>query len=121
MEHHIAGAVRFSVGQAWKSAPMNKVSRKQFDVLVVGGGPAGMAAAVCAAESGCRVGIVDDNPNLGGQIWRRETANLSSEASQWANRSLSAGVELLASTRVFHQPESGVLQAERLEDLCELS
>ena len=100
---------------------MNKVLRKQFDVLVVGGGPAGMAAAACAAESGCHVGIVDDNPNLGGQIWRRETANHSSEASKWAERSRAAGVEVLASARVFHQPEPGVLQAEGPEDLCELS
>ena len=99
---------------------MNNVLRKQFDVLVVGGGPAGIAAAACAAESGCRVGIVDDNPNLGGQIWRRETANHSSEASTWAERSRAAGAELLASTRVFHQPEPGILQAEGPEGLCEL-
>jgi NADPH-dependent 2,4-dienoyl-CoA reductase/sulfur reductase-like enzyme len=100
---------------------MNSVLRKQFDVLVVGGGPAGMAAAACAAESGCRVGIVDDNPNLGGQIWRREAANPSSEAGKWAERSHSAWVELVASTRVFHQPAPGVLQAEGSEGLCELS
>src|SRR5690349_2419043 len=40
------------------------------DVLVVGAGPAGMAAAVAAAENGCRVRVVDDNPAAGGQIWR---------------------------------------------------
>ena len=58
---------------------MSRQLRKQFDVLVVGGGPAGLAAAVVAAECGCHVGIVDDNPNLGGQIWRRETTNSTSE------------------------------------------
>ena len=42
-------------------------------VLVVGGGPAGMAAAARAAECGLRVGIVDDNLRLGGQIWRGES------------------------------------------------
>jgi len=49
---------------------MNKEGQYRFEVLVVGGGPAGMAAAVRAAECGARVAIADDNPRLGGQIWR---------------------------------------------------
>jgi alkyl hydroperoxide reductase subunit AhpF len=53
---------------------MNNYSRERFDVLVVGGGPAGMAAAVCAAETGARAGLVDENAALGGQIWRGELA-----------------------------------------------
>ncbi|MEO1366191.1 MAG: FAD-dependent oxidoreductase [Acidobacteriota bacterium] len=40
------------------------------DVAVVGGGPAGMAAAVTAGEAGRSVAVVDDNPGFGGQIWR---------------------------------------------------
>ena len=42
------------------------------DVLVVGAGPAGMAAAYRAAEGGMSVTVVDDNPAAGGQIWRGE-------------------------------------------------
>jgi flavin-dependent dehydrogenase len=34
---------------------------EQVDVLVVGAGPAGIAAAVRAAEEGCRVAVVDEN------------------------------------------------------------
>ena len=49
---------------------MMREARNHFDVLVIGGGPAGMAAAARAAECGVRVGIVDDNFSLGGQIWR---------------------------------------------------
>lgn len=41
-----------------------------FDAVVVGGGPGGLAAAAAAAESGLRVCVVDDNPAMGGQIWR---------------------------------------------------
>ncbi len=93
---------------------------KQFDVLVVGGGPAGMAAAAGAAECGCHVGIVDDNPSLGGQIWRRETTDQSSEAAKWAERGRAAGVEVLGGTEVFHQPEPGVLLADASEGLYEL-
>lgn len=40
------------------------------DLAVVGAGPAGMAAAVRAHQSGARVLVLDDNPTPGGQIWR---------------------------------------------------
>ena len=40
------------------------------DVLVIGGGPAGMSAALHAAQRGAHVVIVDENPSMGGQIWR---------------------------------------------------
>ena len=43
---------------------------RDVDVLVIGAGPAGLAAAYSAASSGARVCIVDDNPLAGGQIWR---------------------------------------------------
>jgi D-hydroxyproline dehydrogenase subunit alpha len=42
----------------------------ELDVLVIGAGPAGMAAAKRAHESGARVAMVDDNWSAGGQIWR---------------------------------------------------
>ncbi len=87
-------------------------ARKQFDVLIVGGGPAGIAAAVSAAQSGKRVGIVDDNPALGGQIWRGETAQSNSEAAAWLAKLHAWDVEVCAGTRVFDQPVSGVLRAE---------
>lgn len=38
------------------------------DVLVVGAGPAGLSAAAAAAESGARVILVDDQPELGGSL-----------------------------------------------------
>ncbi|HEX6222196.1 MAG TPA: 2Fe-2S iron-sulfur cluster-binding protein [Acidimicrobiia bacterium] len=38
------------------------------DVLVVGGGPAGMAAAIAAAESGASVILVEEEPYLGGHL-----------------------------------------------------
>lgn len=38
------------------------------DVLIVGAGPAGLAAAWGAAQSGARVMLVDDQPELGGSL-----------------------------------------------------
>jgi NADPH-dependent 2,4-dienoyl-CoA reductase/sulfur reductase-like enzyme len=40
------------------------------DVVIIGAGPAGLAAARRAQEAGASVAIVDDNPAAGGQIWR---------------------------------------------------
>lgn len=40
------------------------------DILIIGAGPAGMAAALAAAPSGARIALLDDNPLPGGQIWR---------------------------------------------------
>ena len=95
-----------------------------FDVLVIGGGPAGVAAAVRASECGAKVAIVDDNANLGGQIWRK-ALTLSedappTEAAKWYERLQRANVSVLCGNRVFHQPGPGVLLAEGGDDLLEL-
>jgi len=42
----------------------------RLDVLIVGAGPAGMAAAVAARRVGLDVMVIDDQPAPGGQIWR---------------------------------------------------
>ena len=41
------------------------------DVAVVGAGPAGMAAALAAADAGCQVVLFDSAPQVGGQIYRQ--------------------------------------------------
>ena len=38
------------------------------DVLVVGGGPAGLSAALAAGRAGCDVVLVDEQPTLGGSL-----------------------------------------------------
>lgn len=100
---------------------MVRDSTQRFDVLVIGAGPAGMAAAVRAAERGVRVGLVDDNANCGGQIWRESPDNARThDAESWRQRLHAADVTKLYGMRVFDQPEAGVLLAEGIGDLCEL-
>lgn len=43
-----------------------------YDVLVVGAGPAGLAAAAAAAGHGARVGLLDAQARRGGQVWRHD-------------------------------------------------
>jgi glycine/D-amino acid oxidase-like deaminating enzyme len=43
-------------------------SYERFDVVVVGAGAAGVAAALAAAKSGMRVALVDAGPGVGGEL-----------------------------------------------------
>ena len=42
--------------------------RIEADVVVIGGGPAGMMAAINASDAGAKVVLLDENPMLGGQL-----------------------------------------------------
>ena len=42
-----------------------------YDLLVIGGGPAGLAATVEARAAGLDVALVDERPTLGGQIYKQ--------------------------------------------------
>jgi NADPH-dependent 2,4-dienoyl-CoA reductase/sulfur reductase-like enzyme len=41
-----------------------------YDLVVIGGGPAGLAAAAVAARAGVSTVLFDENPGVGGQIYR---------------------------------------------------
>ncbi|MHA3701063.1 FAD/NAD(P)-dependent oxidoreductase [Jatrophihabitans sp. YIM 134969] len=49
-------------------------------VTVVGAGPAGLAAAVAAADAGATVAVVDAAPRVGGQYWRHGPDGLRVDA-----------------------------------------
>jgi sarcosine oxidase, subunit alpha len=62
---------RFAPGGAVAPLPQADYYDKRYahaDVLVAGGGPAGMAAAVAAAEAGARVMLVEEEYELGGHL-----------------------------------------------------
>ena len=68
-----------------------------FDVAVIGGGPAGLAAAAAAARSGARVALVDMGMRPGGQYWMRETPHLRAHAGPQSR----AGVAMTDAVQVL--------------------
>ena len=91
------------------------------EVVVVGAGPAGLAAAYRAAQAGLPVVVVDDNPAAGGQIWRGEQAKPASrEAQAWFEKLRSVDIKLISGARVYQQPSMGTLLAETPEGVSEL-
>ena len=73
--------------------------RLDAEVVVVGGGPAGLAAAVHAAEAGARTLLVDTYPRPGGQIWRHR-GDPPAAARDWIARFARAGVTPLVGATV---------------------
>jgi NADPH-dependent 2,4-dienoyl-CoA reductase/sulfur reductase-like enzyme len=91
------------------------------DVLIIGAGPAGLAAAWRAASEGARVAVVDDNPSCGGQIWRgEETKSSSGEAQAWFKRIRTAAIQFVHGARVF-QVGPQILLAETSQGVVELN
>jgi NADPH-dependent 2,4-dienoyl-CoA reductase/sulfur reductase-like enzyme len=84
---------------------------KRYDIIVIGAGPAGLAAAQAASSHGASVAIVDDNPLAGGQIWRGGPDKQSDPRAQqlWNELQASANVHFLPQTRVLYAPEPGRL------------
>ena len=44
---------------------------KEIELLIIGAGPAGLAAAIEAVRAGASVTMMDENPRVGGQIFRQ--------------------------------------------------
>ena len=65
-----------------------------------------------AAAAGKRVGLVDDNPAPGGQIWRSGSAQPAA-ARNWLAKLELATSSRLQGWRVFDSPMRGMLRAER--------
>jgi len=66
-----------------------------YDLVVIGGGPAGLAAAALAARAGVSTVLFDENPGVGGQIYRAITSTPVTDRAilgvdYWAGEALAA-------------------------------
>ncbi|MGB0854880.1 MAG: FAD-dependent oxidoreductase [Pikeienuella sp.] len=64
-----------------------------YDLIIVGAGPAGLSAAATASQGGLRVLLLDEQPAPGGQIYRNIAANQSSR--NWLGQDYASGARLL--------------------------
>lgn len=88
-----------------------EVGERDVDVCVIGGGPAGLAAAIACAQRGRSTLLVDDQLRPGGSLRADPRTGRDVAETTWA-RALQAGVEVLArATAIGYFPEDdgGVL------------
>jgi len=94
---------RFSAGGVVSLESSHGYFDKRYahpDVLVAGGGPAGMAAAVAAARAGAQVLLVEEEYELGGHLRWGDEAEL--DALRWLREEIAStpGIEVMVNSVV---------------------
>jgi NADPH-dependent 2,4-dienoyl-CoA reductase/sulfur reductase-like enzyme len=95
------------------------VRRLDFKILVIGAGPAGLAAATSAARSTTDIGLIDDNPTIGGQIWRGGVQSIPTEQAKHWFEGIEA-VTVLNGARVIALLKPGVVVVETATQTLEV-
>ncbi|MEV0620906.1 2Fe-2S iron-sulfur cluster-binding protein [Nonomuraea sp. NPDC050404] len=83
------------------------------DVLVVGGGPAGLAAATAAGRTGARVILVDEQPRLGGDLLNSRLLLDGAPALDWVTGLDLPGRVLTRTTAVGYYDHNYVVAVQR--------
>lgn len=113
------------LGIAPKEADPDRYANRfaHCDVLVIGGGAAGLIAAKTAAKSGKRVIICDENASFGGWLLAESEATIEGlQAGEWAAKTFSElsaldNVTVLSRTTAFgYYNHNMVTLAERITD-----
>ena len=80
---------------------------ESFDFVVVGGGIAGMCAAVSASRLGCRVALVNDRPVLGGNNSSEVRVHLGGVIEVGPNKGLGRMIREFGHSRGGNAPPAG--------------
>ena len=102
---------------------------EQTDVAIVGGGPAGLHAAIEACRAGASVTVIDENARLGGQIYRQLSDEFTVRAMRALGQDFAAGraliteverlpIRLLTGATVWGWFEPRVLEVTRGSSSC---
>lgn len=65
----------------------------EFDLIIIGAGPAGLSAAATAAIGGANVLLLDEQPQAGGQIYRNVGNNRAQRS--WLGKDYASGARLV--------------------------
>jgi len=88
------------IDDAPEPAP-GRLVRKQVPLVIVGGGPGGLSAAIAAARVGTRVLVIDENLQAGGQIYRQLPSSFEVKEPAGLGPDYADGQALLARVREF--------------------
>ncbi len=121
-EHLIRKAA--GLGRAARVADPDRYEKRHgfCDLLVVGGGPAGLAAALAAGRAGARVVLAEQDWRLGGQLMTNGQTVAGKQGREWIGEAAHeleslANVEVLTRTTAFGLYDGGTAGlVERVAD-----
>jgi thioredoxin reductase len=97
----------------------DRVRELDAELAVLGAGPAGLAAAVTAADAGCRVTVLDLGERIGGQYWRHPAAGFEAgphglhHGRKTFARLAARFTAHVRADRIDHRPGHGVWRIDR--------
>lgn len=91
--------------------PFKPIETTEYDLVVVGGGIAGICAATSAARFGCKVALVNDRPVLGGNNSSEIRVHLGGTIEVGPNKGLGRMIREFG-----HSTEGNAQSAEKYED-----
>ena len=99
-EHYIRRAAGLGIAPVERDPDRYEHRSAHCDVLVVGGGPAGLMAALAAGRAGARVILCDERAELGGSLLRESSTVGDEPGAVWARRMV-AKLATLPTVRVL--------------------
>ena len=121
-EHLIRASAGFGTAPSGPDPEHYEHRNEHCDVLIVGGGPTGLMAALAAGKSGARVIIADEQSEFGGSLLASQQAIGKQDAQQWVASTIAEiaampnATMLARSTAFGYYDHNFVAIAERCSD-----
>jgi NADPH-dependent 2,4-dienoyl-CoA reductase/sulfur reductase-like enzyme len=96
-------------GSNRRKGPVVVTSSAEYDIAVLGAGPAGLASAASASRAGAKVALVDSAGRVGGQYWRHREGDSGRGHHSWRTlvRLRDAVPDFLAGRAIWHVERTG--------------